>query len=212
MTAIMQRYTITIINDTGGGRPSILIPFQPSSLVTTFKDEIIKRAIKQNIPVAAETHNLTLRLQSQTGPTIDPNDVLSDVILGSETIFAVFSQRDTTAGDVTVPLHASGASTEGSAAADAHTATQLTEGDAVSVRVVTPATAKQVRSSLPTFAISVNATLQQLHEQIAHHLKLRANFEKNASIDECNCSFARKLSDHHSSPATTFFIHGKSVV
>ncbi|GAB7333004.1 hypothetical protein MBLNU13_g04699t1 [Cladosporium sp. NU13] len=185
----MQRYTVTIVNDTGGGRPSILVPFQPSSLVTAFEDEIVKRAIKQNIPVTSKTHNLTLRLQSQTGPTIDPNDVLSDVVLGSETIFAVFSQRTTTVGDMT-PI----------------------EGDAVSVRVVTPATAKQVRSSLPTFAISVNATLQQLHEQVAHHLKLPANFEKNASIDECNCSFARKLSDHHSSHATTFVIHGKSTV
>jgi hypothetical protein len=83
VTATMQRYTVTIINDTGGGRPSILIPFQPSSLVTAFKDEIVKRAIKQNIPVTAKTHTLTLRLQSQTGPTIDPNDVLSDVVLGS---------------------------------------------------------------------------------------------------------------------------------
>lgn len=208
----MQRYTVTIINDTGGGRPSILVPFQPSSLVTAFKDEIVKRAIKQNLPVTAETHDLTLRLQSQTGPTIDPNDVLSDVILDSESIFAVFSQRDTTVGGVTVPLHVSDASAEESATAAAHSATQPIKGDAISIRVVTPATAKQVRSSLPTFAISVDATLQQLHEQVAHHLKLPANVEKNASIDECNCSFARKLSDHHYSHATTFVIHGKSTV
>lgn len=78
----MQRYTVTIINDTGGGRPSILVAFQPSSLVAAFKDEIVKRAIKQGLPVTAETHQLTLRLQRQTGPTIDPEDVLSDVVLG----------------------------------------------------------------------------------------------------------------------------------
>jgi len=208
----MQRYTVTIINDTGGGRLSILIPFQPTSLVTAFKDEIIKRAIKQNLPVTAETHNITLRLQSQTGPTIDPNDVLSDVILGSETIFAVFSQRNTTAGDVIVPLRAVDNSAEESDSATDQPVAPPIEGDAVSVRVVTPATAKQLRSLLPTFAISVNATLQQLHEQVARHLKLSAKFEKKASVDECNCSFARKLSDHHSSPATTFVIHGKSTV
>jgi ubiquitin-protein ligase len=212
VTAIMQRYTVTIINDTGGGRPSILVPFQPSSLIAAFKDEIVKRAIKQNIPVTTETHNLTLHLQSQAGPTIDTNDVLSDVILGSETIFAVFSQHKTALGDVTVPLRTGDASAEEPAATAEQPAAQPIEGDAVNVRVVTPATAKQVRSSLPTFAISVNATLQQLHEQVALHLALPANFEKNASIDECNCSFARKLSDHHSSPATTFVIHSKSVV
>lgn len=137
---------------------------------------------------------------------------MSDVILGSETIFAVFSQRDTTAGDVTVPLRAVDDTAEESASTADQPITQPIEGDAVSVRVVTPATAKQVRSSLPTFAISVNATLQQLHEKVAHHLKLPAIFEKNASMNECNCSFARKLSDHHSSPATTFVIHGKSTV
>ena len=208
----MQRYTVTIINDTGGGRPSILVPFQPSSLVTAFKDEIVKRAIKQNLPVTAGTHNLTLRLQSQTGPTINPEDVLSDVVLGTETIFAVFSQRETTLGNVTASLQAGDASAEDPAAAAEQSVIQPIEGDAVNVRVITPATAKQVRNSLPTFAISVNATVQQLHELVARHLRLPANFEKNASVDECNCSFARKLSDHHSSPAATFVVHSKSTV
>ncbi|KAM0701315.1 hypothetical protein Q7P35_011676 [Cladosporium inversicolor] len=208
----MQRYTVTIINDTGGGRPSILIPSQPSSLVTAFKDEIVKRAIKQTLPVTAESDHLTLRLQSQTGPSIDPEDVLSDVVLGSETIFAVFSQRDTTAGGVTVPLRAGDASADKPTATTESIVTEPIEGDAVSVRVITPATAKQARSSLPTFAISVNATLQHLHEQVALYLRLPANFEQNAPVDKCNCSFARKLSDHHSSPATTFVIHGKSTV
>jgi ubiquitin-protein ligase len=162
--------------------------------------------------VTAETHNLTLHLRSQAGPAIDPNDVLSDVVLGSEAIFAVFSQRDTAIGDATVQLRAGDSSAEESATIAETSATQPNEGDAVSVRVITPTTAKQVRSSLPMFAISVNATLQQLHEQVSRHLGLPANFEKNASVNECNCSFARKLSDHHSSPATTFVIHGKSMV
>ena len=88
---------------------------------------------------------------------------MSDVILGLETIFAVFSQRNTTVGDVIVPLHAGDASAEESAAIAEQSDAQPIESDAVNVRVVTPAIAKQVRSSLSTFAISVNATLQQLH-------------------------------------------------
>jgi hypothetical protein len=47
---------------------------------------------------------------------------------------------------------------------------------------------------------------------VARRLKLPASFEKGDSRDECNCSFARKLSDHHSSPAPTFVIHDKSAV
>ena len=208
----MQRYTVIIINDTGGGRPSILVLFQPSSLVTDFKDEIVKRAAKQNLPVTAKTHNLTLRLQSQAGPTIDPEDVLSDVVLGSETIFAVFSQRDSTVGEVTVPLPAGDASVGETDAFAGQSDTQIVEGDAINVRVITPATAKQVRSSLPTFAISVNATIKQLHEHVARHLKPPVDFDKNAPVDECNCSFARKLADHHSSTTSTFTINEKSVV
>jgi hypothetical protein len=208
----MQRYIVTIINDTGG-RPSILVPFQPSALIVTFKDEIIKRAIDQNLPITTESHFLTLRLQSQTGPTIDSDlgDVLSDVVLTSETIFAVFSQRS---GHVTaLPSHISqDTSTVISAAVSEKPAAEPIEGESIRVRVVTPATAKQVRSSLETFAISVDATIQQLHEQVARHLRLSASFDKGDSRDECNCSFARKLSDHHSSPATTFVIYDKSAV
>lgn len=204
----MQRYTVTIINDTGGGRPSILVAFQPSSLVAAFKDEIVKRAIKQGLPVTAETHQLTLRLQSQTGPTVDPENVLSDVVLGWETILAIFS-LDTTLGGLPITQQAGDASVEDVYATGEQLVTQPIEGDAVSVCVVTPATAKQVRSSLPTFAISVNATIQQLHEQVARHLRLPAKFERHASVDECNCSFARNLSDHHSSTTSMIVINEK---
>lgn len=105
----------------------------------------------QNLPVTTDTHDLTLRLQSQSGPTIDPEDVLSDVVLGSETIFAVFSQRTTSIGEALAPPQSrtSGdASVESSAAAAGAPLTQPIEGDTISIRVITPATAKQVRSSL----------------------------------------------------------------
>lgn len=119
---------------------------------------------------------------------------------------AVSSQRDTAS-------HTSeNTNAEITAAVVKDFATQTIEGDTISIRVVTPATAKHVRGSLPTFAISIDATIQQLHEQVARHLKFTANFEKYASFNECNLSFALKLSDHHFSTQTTFVIHDKSVV
>jgi hypothetical protein len=208
----MQRYTVNICDDTGG-RSCILVPFQPFALVDAFKDEIVKRAARQNPPITitAENHMLILRLQSLSGPILDVEDVLADVVLTSETIFAVFSQRS---GHVTaLPSHVSqDTSTVISAAVSEEPAAEPIEGESIRVRVVTPATAKQVRSSMETFAISVDATIQQLHEQVARHLRLPASFDKGDSRDECNCSFARKLSDHHSSPATTFVIYDKSAV
>lgn len=206
----MQRYTVTLVNDTGGGRPSTVVPFHADALVTPFKDEIIKRAIRQNLPVTAETHDLTLHLQSQTGPILDSEDALSDVVIGSETIFAVFSQRS---GSISMPfrnLNATSATIPTLTAQDF--TTKPTEGHAISVRVITPATAKQVRSSLPTFTIPFNATMEQLREQVAHHLKLPLDSERLPQLDECNCSFARKLSDHHTSVSAAFVIRDKSKV
>lgn len=210
----MQRYTITFVSDTGGGRPSVVVPFQPSALVTSFKDEITKRAIRQNLPIAAETHDLNLRLQSQTGPALDPEDVLSDVVSGSETIFAVFSKHMAEgAASIALPSDTSAnASADTSADMVEATGATLIEGDAIKIRVITPATSKQVQNSLKTFDISVHATIKQLHERVSHHLGLPSEPEKHADVNECNCAFARKLSDHHSSTTATFAIHHKSVV
>jgi hypothetical protein len=79
----MQRYTVTLINDTGGGRPSILVPFQPSSLVTAFKDEIVKRAMKHNLPVTAETDHLTLnKMQLALSKSHVESTTLRRIMLG----------------------------------------------------------------------------------------------------------------------------------
>jgi hypothetical protein len=127
----------------------IFVPFQPSASVASFKDEIVKRAIRQNLHITPESHALPLRLQSQTGPTIDSDleDVLSDVVLTSKTIFAVFSQRN---GHVTaLPSHISqDTSAVMSAAVSGESAAEPIEGESIRVRVVTLLTAKRVRSSL----------------------------------------------------------------
>lgn len=197
----MQRYTITLVSDTGGSRPTILIPFQPSALVSVFKDEIFKRATRQDLPVSKDTHNLTLRIQSQTGAVADSEDVLSDVVLQSEHVFAIFSRRNTeSASDSTLPTRSVAPVAE------------IIDGDAINIRAITPTTVRKDRATLETFPISVDATILQLHEQVARHLDLTSNFEQSGLVNECNCAFARKLSDHHSSPSSTFVILDKSRV
>jgi hypothetical protein len=165
----MQRYTVNICDDTGG-RSCILVPFQPFALVDAFKDEIVKRAARQNPPITitAENHMLILRLQSLSGPILDVEDVLADVVLTSETIFAVFSQR---AGHVTAhPPQVTSAAK--SATVSEESAIKPIEGEAIRDRAVTPATAEQVRSSLETFATSTDTTIQQRHEQVARQESL----------------------------------------
>lgn len=197
----MQRYIITLISDTGGSRPTILVPFHPSALVSAFEDEIFKRAHRQNLPVTADTHHLTLRIHSQPGAVADPEDILSDVILESENIFAIFSRRNIDFDNGSVPPTRSVAPVN-----------QIIEGDAIHIRAITPSTARQDRTTLTTFPISVDATIQQLHEQVACQLELPPNFEQSTLVNECNCSFARKLSEHHASPSSTFVIYDKSAV
>lgn len=198
----MERYAVTLIADAAGGRPS-LVPLQSSALVSTFKDEIVKCASKQNLPVTAETHDLTLRLHSQTGPAIDPEDVLSDVVLHSETVFAIFSRNQTNLS-LDLPTRSSSQDTQGSQ--------QLIQGDAINIRVVTPANARQDRGSINTFPLSVDATIEQLHDQVASHLHVPSNFGKATVANECNCTFARNLSDKSGSTSATYVIYDKSHV
>jgi hypothetical protein len=63
----MQRYTVTIVSPgTTGERPVLLVPFQPSALVTAFVDELYKRIARQGLAIAPNTHIATLHLDSET--------------------------------------------------------------------------------------------------------------------------------------------------
>ena len=97
----MQRYTVTIVSSgTSGERPVLLVPFQPSAIVTAFVEELYKRVAKRGFPIAPNTHIATLRLDSETGAIIDSEDALSDVVTDprSEKVFAVFEKKANASG------------------------------------------------------------------------------------------------------------------
>jgi len=86
-------------------------------------------------------------------------------------------------------------------------------GDAIEVRLVTAETAKQDRTSLPTFPISVHATIQELHERAAHHLELSATFDEATLRNECNCTLAQQIADCSQLLSSGFYaVYGKSIV
>lgn len=92
----MQRYTVTIVHPGNTGeRPVLLVPFEPSAIVTAFIDELYKRVAKRGLPITPNTHIATLHLDGETGAIIDCEDVLSDVITDpkSEKVFAVFAKN-----------------------------------------------------------------------------------------------------------------------
>jgi hypothetical protein len=141
----MQRYTVTIVSVTATSNPVLLVPFEPSALVSRFIDELFSRLSRQNIPLAPNTHACTLHLDSETGAIIDCEDVLADVILPGDEIFAVFAS---------VPKEE-----------------EVDNGLVASlpVRVVTPALAKRDRSELPIIRVPASITIKDLHDQVSRY-------------------------------------------
>lgn len=103
-----QRYLVVIVRPpselmsmTPGRRSSLLVPFSPEAIIDAFIEELWRRLARHDgaIPLAAETHSISLHLGDETGPSIDVEDILADVIADTqrEKIFAVFRKKRSTA-------------------------------------------------------------------------------------------------------------------
>ncbi len=195
----MQRYTVTIVSPgTSSERPVLLVPFEPSALVTAFVDELYKRISRRGLNIAPNTHIATLHLDSETGALIDCEDILSDVVLDpkTESVFAVFTPK---------------AATDGSQAPQVPALDGSDTTPSLSFRIVTPATAKD-RSSCPIIRMPTSSTIRQLHEKIASKLGVPSQFDESPDNHECNCNLANILAGAPSQEDSFFVVHGKSVV
>lgn len=99
-----QRYLVIIVRPPSevaalspGRRASLLVPFSPEAIVSSFVDELWKRLARHDgaIPLTAETHDVSLHLDYEDGPAIDVEDRLADVIVEAqkEKVFAVFKKK-----------------------------------------------------------------------------------------------------------------------
>ena len=199
----MQRYTVTVITPGAAAQPVLLVPFQPSAIVTAFVDELYRRIARRGLAIAPNTHIATLHLDSETGAIIDCEDLLSDVVNDPKTekLFAVFTEK----------AQAGESSQKGHTAAQTATSEGLNQVPLLSVRVVTPSTAKN-HDSCPTLQLPLTATIQQLHERVAEQLQIPPNFDIHADSFECNCRLANQLTNVASPPDQFLVVHGKSVV
>ncbi|KAK4552990.1 hypothetical protein LTR86_009914 [Recurvomyces mirabilis] len=186
----MKRYTVTIVSGaTSGERPTLLVPFEPSAIVTAFVDELFTRVARRGLPLAPNTHLATLHIDSENGALIDIEDVLGDVVTAeSEKIFAVFTQHPST-----------------------HQARLHINTDTVDVRVITAALARS-KEAAPILTVPISATIKQLHELVAEHLQVRGDYTNKDDGNECNCNLSRQLADTACGPSSFLIVHGKSAV
>ncbi|KAK8024434.1 hypothetical protein PG993_012500 [Apiospora rasikravindrae] len=195
----MQRYTVTILAP-GAKCSAILVPFQPSALVAAFVDELYKRAVKNGSTVAKETHLATLHLDSNAGPVIDPEDLLSDIVQDPrhENLFVVFTPK----GTATTALKAQ---EEVLAVADSDNPSYL------HFRIVTAANVKEP-GTCPLVHLPRTATIRQLRDNIADELGIPHKFDEDADLRECNCQLAQELTQYPIQANSFLVVHGKSIV
>lgn len=69
------------------------------ALVSAFIDELFRRVQKQGFQLYANTHRVTLHLDGETGPVLDTEDLLGDLVTEpkNEILFAVFRSKSASA-------------------------------------------------------------------------------------------------------------------
>lgn len=81
-----------------GRRPSLLVPFRPEEIISSFVDELWKRLARHDgaIPLTASTHDVSLHLDDENGRAIDVETRLADVIVDTQNqkVFAVFKKKN----------------------------------------------------------------------------------------------------------------------
>lgn len=228
-----QRYLVIIVRPPSetttvspGRRASLLVPFSPDAIISTFIDELWKRLARHDgaIPLTSETHHVILHLEHEDGPVIDAEDLLSDVINDTqkEKIFAVFSRKRNNAPEIQATrVHIKSPSKFNGLASPANavlvqvvpilTQTSVHDEDSLSFRVITTSTTR-TRDSCPILKIPTSATVRQLHLSIANTIGCTSPPEETVEARECNCTLAKDLALGPSDPTHFLVIHGKSAV
>ncbi|KAI4936692.1 hypothetical protein J4E86_011309 [Alternaria arbusti] len=175
----MARYTVTVAG--GERRASLLIVLSPSQLCSALRDRVKSRLPDLGL-TAAKGAQITLHLNTEDGPMLDVEDLLSDVLPNAEeTVYAVVHPHDEQPGP-SLPLRLS--------ASDGTTKT-------LRVRVITPELAQSNSATIPPIPthVSTKCTLKQLKGLVQEHLGFPAE-DGDCSALECNCSLARQIDNN----------------
>ncbi|KAF9695209.1 hypothetical protein EKO04_006853 [Ascochyta lentis] len=179
----MARYIVKVAS--GGQTASLLVVLSPSQLCSALVDMIKTRlptvASKLRLTTTNELH-IALHLDSEDGPMLDTEDLLSDVLPDAKgTVYAVVS--------LGLPLKRLTTSNSQSQS-PVHAKKQL------QLRIVTPELARahtEISSITPTSKpLALTITLSQLRHIVCQHLGISVEHGPLQELD-CNCSAARQI-------------------
>lgn len=154
-------------------------------------DKVKSRLNSLNIGIRSSNVEVTLHLNAQDGPILDPEDLLSDALPDTgEKVYAVIGGSPTSSGPMQVDPSIAG-NHEG----------QSVYGETIRVRIITPELARSQADVTATLALSGatltgKSTLKELKTQLEHHIGPQRH-ARNASESlrnlRCNCSFANHI-------------------
>ncbi|KAI1083612.1 hypothetical protein F5B20DRAFT_577291 [Whalleya microplaca] len=195
----MQSYCVTIVPRGAGvvtrNPVVLLVPFSSEGIVLEFIDNLWDRLARQNLLLSADSHTIVLHRDSEIGPIIDFEDVLSDIIINprNERLFAVVTEKVNVATSRKLQEKY-----------------KIEEG-VISLRIITPDSANK-KETCPILNIPSSASIGQLHRHINEHLGITSTFEEHVETYECNCILGSKIASDPSETTHFLVIHGKSRV
>jgi hypothetical protein len=166
-----------------GARVDLIIPLRTGATLTVLQDLAIERAARYHSTDISRVDNILLRLDTETGPFLHPDDEVEDVIGSGETVFVVLKESS-------VPAYPQNPQAEPS--------TPQPSND-FQLRVITPRLAHCHRDtrSIPLVEngkfFSAHSTLHDLRAAIAKSLDMPLAPEDPQS-HECNCKMAEMSS------------------
>jgi len=175
-----------------GARIDLIIPLRSGATLTALQDLAIERAARYHSADISPINDILLRLDTETGPFLHPDDEVEDVISAGETVFVVLKESS-------VPPSPQNPQAEPST-------TKLQSSNDLQLRVITPRSAHCHRDTC-TIPLAQNgqffsacSTLRALRAATARSLDMPLAPEEPES-HECNCKMADMRSGMPRPPA-----------
>jgi hypothetical protein len=193
----MARYTVNVA--AGDRRASLLVVLSPSqlcsALLNTVKSRLPPLSSKFGI-TDAKNARVTLHLNTEDGPMLDLEDLLSDCLPDpKEVVYAVIDVSHAANSVYPNNLANSDIQTEQALLTSPHLPVQSTSGgQTLRVRVIIPESAQtDINAITPLPAhVPVSTTLRQFKGLVQEHLGFPSD-DGDCPELECNCSFARQI-------------------
>jgi len=83
----MARYIINVVATPEHEPLALLVPFSPASTIAELTTEVIRRVNQNSTTEVSQDATFTIRFRSITGPILDVQDQLADVVRDEEELY-----------------------------------------------------------------------------------------------------------------------------